>query len=114
MSDAEAQTQGHDEYDLIEEQFDRELDGSLHPSGPDSLFGYVAEMGLPVGAVVVDTGCGEGEHAVELATRFGFEVTGVNPVLRLVQTAQRNAPPGWPVTFAVGTAQEPSAAQRIS
>ena len=105
MSDAEARMQGHDEYDVIEEQFNRELDVSLGPSGPDSLFGYVAEMGLPAGAVVVDAGCGEGEHAVELATRFGFQVTGVDPVPRCVQNAQRNAPPGCPVTYSVGSAE---------
>ena len=100
----------HDAYDLIEEQFNRELDGTLGPAGPDSLFRYVAEMGLPAGAVAVDAGCGEGEHAVELATRFGFLVTGVDPVQRCVQAARdrvarRNAPPGGPVTFAVGTAE---------
>ena len=97
--------QAHDAYDLIEEQFNHELDGSLGPSGPDSLFGYVAEMALPVGAAVVDAGCGEGEFAVELASHFGFNVTGVDPVLRLVHTAQRNAPPGCSVVFAVGTSE---------
>jgi SAM-dependent methyltransferase len=105
MSDAGARMQGHDAYDLIEEQFNQELDGSLGPSRPDSLFGYVAEMALPAGAVAVDAGCGEGEHAVELATRFGFRVTGVDPVPRCVQAAQQNAPPGCPVTFAAGTAE---------
>jgi SAM-dependent methyltransferase len=95
----------HDAYDMIEEQFNRELDDSLGPSGPDSLFRYVAEMELPAGAVAVDAGCGEGEHAVELATRFGFRVTGIDPVPRCVQTARRNAPPGCPVNFAAGTAE---------
>jgi SAM-dependent methyltransferase len=103
VSDAEARMQDHDTYDLIERQFNDELDASLGPSGPDSLFGYVAEMGLPAGAVVADAGCGEGEYAVELATRFGFEVTGIDPVPRCVQTAQLTAPAGCAVTFAVGT-----------
>lgn len=97
--------QGHDAFDLIEEQFNRELDGSLGPSGPDSLLAYVAQMGLPAGAAVIDAGCGDGEHAVELATRFGFQVTGVNPVPRCVQAAQQNAPPGCPVTFKPGAAE---------
>jgi len=105
MSDAEARMRGHDAYDLIEEQFNQVLDGSLGPAGPDSLLRYVAEMALPVGAVVVDAGCGEGEHAVELAIRFGFQVTGVEPVSRLVQAARLNAPPGCPVSFAVGAAE---------
>jgi len=106
VSDAEARMRAHDAYDLIEEQFNQELDRSLGPAGPDSLLRYVAEMALPAGAVVVDAGCGEGEHAVELATRFGFQVTGVDPVPRCVQTARLNAPPGCPVTFAAGTAEQ--------
>ena len=105
MNDTESRMQRHDAYDLIEEQFNQELDGSLGPSGPDSLFGYVAEMGLPAGAMVVDAGCGEGEHAVELANRFGFQVTGVDPVERCVQAAQHNTPPGCPVTFTAGTSE---------
>jgi SAM-dependent methyltransferase len=105
VSDAEARMRDHDAYDLIHEQFNQELDGSLGPSGPDALFQYVAEMALPAGAVVVDAGCREGEHAVELATRFGFQVTGVDPVPRCVHAAQLNAPPGCPVTFAVGTSE---------
>jgi SAM-dependent methyltransferase len=103
VSDAEARMQGHDTYDLIEDEFNDELDRSLGPSGPDSLLGYVAELGLPAGAVVVDAGCGEGEYAVELASRFGCHVTGVDPVQRCVQAAQLAAPSGCPVTFAVGT-----------
>ncbi|HUB39938.1 MAG TPA: class I SAM-dependent methyltransferase [Streptosporangiaceae bacterium] len=106
MSDAEARMQDHDAYDLIEDQFNRELDFSLGPAGPDSLFGFVAEMALPSGAVVVDAGCGDGEHAIELGTRYGFLVTGVDPVPRCVQAARRNAPPGSPVTFAAGTADQ--------
>jgi SAM-dependent methyltransferase len=105
VNDTESRMRAHDAYDLIEEQFNQELDGSLGPSGPDSLFGYVAEMGLPAGAMVADAGCGEGEDAVELANRFGFQVTGVDPVERCVQAAQRNAPPGCPVTFTAGTSE---------
>jgi SAM-dependent methyltransferase len=104
VSDAGDRMRGQDEYDLIEEQFNQQLDGSLNPSGPDSLFGYVAEMGLPAGAVAVDVGCGEGEYAIELAARFGFQVTGVEPVPRCVQAARLNAPPGCTVAFTVGTA----------
>jgi len=51
MSDAEARMRGHDAYDLIEERFNQELDGSLGPSGPDSLLRHMAEMALPAGAV---------------------------------------------------------------
>ena len=104
MSDAEARMRDHDAYDLIEAQFNRELAGSLMPRGRSSLFGYVAQMMLPPGAVVVDAGCGEGEDAIELAARYGLRVTGVDPILRCVQAARQNSPPGCPVIFAVGTA----------
>ncbi len=94
----------HDAYDLIEEQFNAELDRSLGPAGPDSLLRYVAEMALAPGSVAVDVGCGEGEYAIELAGRFGFQVTGVDPVPRCVRAARLSAPPGCQVGFAVGTA----------
>jgi SAM-dependent methyltransferase len=92
-------------YDLVEEDFNQQLDEPLDPSGPDSLFGYVAEMGFPAGAVAVDAGCGEGEHAIELAGRFGFQVTGVDLVTRCVETARLNVPRDCPVTFTVGSVQ---------
>jgi len=105
VSEAEARMRGHDAYDLIEEQFNQDLDRSLGPTGPDALFEYVAGMALPSGAVVVDVGCGEGKHAVELATRFGFQVTGVDPVPRCVDAARLQAPPGCPVNFAIGMSE---------
>jgi SAM-dependent methyltransferase len=103
VSDAGARMRSQDDYDRIEEQFNRQLDGSLNPSGPGSLFGYVAGMGLAAGAVAVDAGCGAGEHAIELAARFGFRVTGVDPVPRRMQATRRGAPPGRAVAFTVGT-----------
>jgi ubiquinone/menaquinone biosynthesis C-methylase UbiE len=105
VSEAEARMRGHDAYDLIEDEFNQDLDRSLGPTGPDGLFGRVADMALPSGAVVVDVGCGEGEHAVELATRFGFQVIGVDPVRRCVDAARLLAPPGCPVNFAIGTSE---------
>jgi SAM-dependent methyltransferase len=105
VTDAETRMLSQDAYDLIEQQFNEQLDQSLNPAGPDSLFEYVAEMELPAGATAVDAGCGEGEHAIELAARFGFQVTGVDPVRRCVQTACLNAPPGCPVTFVSGSAE---------
>ncbi len=97
MTETDARMRLHDAYDRIEEEFKQQLDESLDPSGPDSLFDYVAEMGLPAGAVAVDAGCGEGEYALELAARFGFAVTGVDLVPRLVAEARLSVPPGCPV-----------------
>jgi SAM-dependent methyltransferase len=105
VSDAEARMRAQDAYDVIEERFNQDLDDSLGPTGPGALFGYVAELDLPSGAVVVDVGCGEGEHAVELATRFGLQVMGVDPVRRCLRAAQLHAPPGCAVNFAVGSSE---------
>jgi SAM-dependent methyltransferase len=100
--ETDARMQLHDAYDLVEEEFNQELNESLDPSGPASLLDYVAELGLPAGAVAVDAGCGEGEYAIELADRFGFDVTGVDVVPRLVHAAQSRVVPGCTAAFKVG------------
>ena len=98
----------YDAYPQIEEAFNADLDESLDPRGPDSLFDFVAAMGLPAGAAAVDVGAGEGAHAIGLARRFGFVVAGVDPVERHVEIARAAAEsdhvPG--VTFQVGAAEE--------
>jgi SAM-dependent methyltransferase len=105
VTDAGYGVRAHDAYDLVEEQFNRVLDESLHPVGPDVLYEYVADMGLPGGAVALDVGCGEGEHAVELSRRFGLRVTGIDPVARHVEAARALIRPGDGVTFEVGAAE---------
>lgn len=95
-------------FDDIEPAFHTALDVSLEPRGPDSLFDLVAGLGLPAGASVVDVGCGRGRQAVELATRFGFDVLGVDPVARH-EAAERefvDRPPATgTVRFAEGTGE---------
>jgi SAM-dependent methyltransferase len=72
--------QSYDRYERIEEQFQTFLDESLRPRGPELLYDIVAGLGLPPGASLLDLGCGRGEQSLELARRFGFSVTGVDPV----------------------------------
>jgi SAM-dependent methyltransferase len=112
VTEIDARMQLHDAYDLIEEEFNQQLNESLDPSGPDALFEYVAEMELPAGAVAVDAGCGEGEYAIELAGRFGFTVTGVDLAPRLVEEARLTVPPGCPVNFKVGSVENLPLASR--
>jgi SAM-dependent methyltransferase len=81
----------YDWYPEIEEEFQALLDLSLHPRGPEMLFDLVGAFELPSGAVAVDVGCGEGRHAIELAGRFGFAVTGIDPSLRSVELARAAA-----------------------
>ena len=96
--------QAYDVYPRIEEEFSAALDESLRPRGPDLLFDLVASLGLAPGSVAFDVGCGEGRQAVTLHQRFGFRVTGVDPVHRHIELARAAAGPHGPV-FEVGTAE---------
>src|ERR1700729_1128141 len=91
VTDAGFLMRGHDAFDRIEEQFGEALDESLEPAGPDVLYEYVAGMGRLTGATALDVGCGEGQQAIELARRFGLQVTGIDPVARCVEVARGNA-----------------------
>ncbi len=79
--------QSYDAFPRIEEEFQAVLDSSLHPRGPDLLYDLVAALDLSAGAAAVDVGCGEGAHTLQLAERFGFTVTGVDPVARHLELA---------------------------
>lgn len=79
--------ESYDAYPRIEEAFEQALDEGLAPRGPSLLFDLVAGLGFPSGAVAVDIGCGEGGHALRLAERFAFDVTGVDPVERHVASS---------------------------
>jgi ubiquinone/menaquinone biosynthesis C-methylase UbiE len=73
--------QSYDDYERIEEEFEDLLDESLQPrAGLEVLFEVVASLKLPAGASVLDLGCGNGEHSLELARRFGLRVHGVDPI----------------------------------
>jgi len=56
------------------------LDESLGPRDPSMLLQVVRELGLPPDSRVVDVACGDGDHAVRLATHFGFRVLGLDLV----------------------------------
>lgn len=83
--------QAYDAYPRLEEEFSAALDESLHPRGPDLLYDLVAGLGLPPGAVALDVGCGEGGQALALHERFGFRVTGIDPVPRHLELARAAA-----------------------
>jgi len=77
----------YDAYPRIEAEFQAALDTSLGPRGPELLYELVRDLGLTPGASVIDLGCGEGTHALELAARFGFFVRGIDPVARHIELA---------------------------
>ena len=79
----------YDAYPRVEEEFQSALDVSLNPRGPEMLYDLVRDLRLPQDATVIDLGCGEGKHTLELASRFGFHVLGVDPVERHIELANK-------------------------
>jgi SAM-dependent methyltransferase len=75
----------YDHYPRIEAESQAFLDQSLSPRGPELLYDIVGKLGLPPKADVLDLGCGEGRFSMELAGRFGFAVTGIDPVPRNIE-----------------------------
>jgi len=71
--------------------FEAALDESLHPRGPDMLFDVAAELGIGPGSVVLDVGCRDGRHSVELVRRSGCRVIGVELVRANLDRRDRSA-----------------------
>ena len=97
--------QAYDAYPQIEGEFEEALDQSLDPRSPGMLYDLVAGLGLAPGAVAIDVGCGEGAQAIGLAERFGFSVTGIDPVSRHIEAASAAAASTGTV-FKLGTAEQ--------
>jgi SAM-dependent methyltransferase len=76
-------------YAEAETEFQQAMDESLDPRGPEVLYDMVAGLGLSAGSVVLDVGCGEGGHAIELARRFRLRACGIDPVASRVEAARR-------------------------
>ena len=102
--------QAYDAYPQVEEEFEEALDQSLDPRSSDMLFDLVAGLGLAPGAVAIDVGCGEGAQAICLAERFGFSVTGIDPVGRHIAVASAAAASSSAASsgtvFKLGTAEQ--------
>lgn len=103
----------HDSYGQIEEYFQDVLHESLDPDSRTVLYDLVAGMGLAAGAQVLDVGCGDGRHSIELARRFGLTVQGIEPSPQSLGIARQDLDradqdhPGLArqVSFAPGSAQ---------
>lgn len=86
----------YDTYPRVEGAFAARLDESLAPRDPSVLLQVVRELDLRPDSRAVDVGCGEGAHAVRLATHFGLRVLGIDPVQRhldLARAARRDLVP---------------------
>jgi SAM-dependent methyltransferase len=93
----------YDAFPRIEEEFNSAVGESLDPRGPELLYELVGSFGLPRGAAAIDVGCGEGSHALRLASEFGLRVVGVDPVARHVDIATAATPTGVDAIFRIGS-----------
>lgn len=64
-----------------------QLDVSLDPASPDSLFDLAGEF-LAAGDVVLDVGCRDAMQLIELVQRFDVDGAGVEPVQIHIERAQ--------------------------
>ncbi len=101
----------YDDYPRIEAAFQDALDESLDPRGPELLHEMVAKLRLPPEAKVLDLGCGEGHHSIQLAQEFHLAVHGIDPVPRHIELAnerlaeKRNPELSKLVRFELGAAE---------
>lgn len=72
-----------------ESEIKAELQRSLEPRGPDSLYDVFASIGPRPGDVVLDAGCRDASYAVELVRRHGVRAITVDPVPHHVSLARR-------------------------
>jgi ubiquinone/menaquinone biosynthesis C-methylase UbiE len=63
------------------------LDRSLHPRGPESMLALAVER-LGPGSTVLDVGCRDATHLVELVRATGARGVGLEPVTHLVASAR--------------------------
>ncbi|MEX2426610.1 MAG: class I SAM-dependent methyltransferase [Thermomicrobiaceae bacterium] len=61
---------------------------SLHPRDMDSLYDLFAQTGSAQGHLVLDIGCRDASHAIELARRFDCQVIGIDPVPHNIEIAR--------------------------
>ncbi len=99
----------YDTYPRVEDAFAARLDESLAPRAPSILLQVVRELDLRPDSRVVDVGCGEGAHALRLATHFGVRVLGIDPVQRHLDLARESRREAFPdiasrVSFERGSA----------
>jgi len=63
---------------LDDDRVEALLDRSLDPRGPEMLFDLAGEIGVTRDDVVLDAGCRDGRHVVELVRRFGCRAVGID------------------------------------
>ena len=85
-----------------------ELDSSLEPAGPEQLY-KVADPYLGAGQHILDVGCRDARHLIELSRRYGSTGVGVDPVpwhAQRAKAAVKDAGLGDQVKIRLGAAED--------
>ena len=89
-----AEAAGHDHLRAVSRVYGPEtwevydlLDRSLHPRGPEVMLALAIERLTPA-SVVLDVGCRDASHLIELVRATGASGVGIDPVTRLVEQAR--------------------------
>jgi ubiquinone/menaquinone biosynthesis C-methylase UbiE len=69
-----------------------QLDRSLNPRYSTAvMLTLIAQLGINEDSVVLDLGCGRGNHTIALAERFGCHITGIDLVASNIDMAKKAA-----------------------
>lgn len=102
---------GVDMTEIYSESFWRlfdELDISLQPAGPEQLY-EIADPYLGAAQRILDVGCRDARHLIELSRRYGCTGVGVDPVpwhVQRAQTAVQDAGLNDQITIRQGSAED--------
>ncbi len=66
-----------------------QLDQSLNPRPPRVLYDWVTAAGIGSDHLILDVGCGKGNHAYDLSRQFGSRVIGLDPVWSNLKATQQ-------------------------
>jgi ubiquinone/menaquinone biosynthesis C-methylase UbiE len=64
------------------------IETSLHPRDMDSLYELLAQAGCNQSDLVLDVGCRDAKHSIEIVRRFGSRVIAIDPVPYNIQIAR--------------------------
>ena len=74
---------------LTDAAFDKRIDRSLHPRWHTMMHDKVRALGIGKGARILDVGCRDASHALEIARRYRCHVQGIDPVTHNLRKANR-------------------------
>lgn len=67
--------------------FEKAVGNSLHPRSPEVLYQMFGELGVRPENTILDIGCRDAGHSVELVRRFGCRAIAIDPIPHHIELA---------------------------